>query len=116
MNLLVYLATLTVQGYAILSVTEFNIDGSKPRVAYASNKDFKKIVKYYSKMKAFDGKDDFSEKKLNKTLDTLSDIKDDYKAFKDEFWSNTDDVKKALNTAMDEISENLNDKDYDYDR
>ena len=47
LNLLVYLAGLTVQGYAILSVTEFNIDGSKPRVAYASNKDFKKIVKYY---------------------------------------------------------------------
>ena len=52
LNLLVYLATLTVQGYAILSVTEFNIDGSKPRVAYASSKDFKKIVKYYSKKKA----------------------------------------------------------------
>lgn len=52
LNLLVYLATLTVQGYAILSVTEFNIDGSKPRVAYASIKDFKKIVKYYSKKKA----------------------------------------------------------------
>ena len=52
LNLLVYLATLTVQGYAILSVTEFNIDGSKPRVAYASSKDFKKIVKYYFKQKA----------------------------------------------------------------
>lgn len=52
LNLLVYLATLTVQGYAILSVTEFNIDGSKPRVAYASNKDFKKIVKYYFGKKA----------------------------------------------------------------
>lgn len=36
LNLLVYLATLTVQGYAI----------------YASSKDFKKIVKYYSKKKA----------------------------------------------------------------
>ena len=48
----VYLATLTVQGYAILSVTEFNINGSKPRVAYATNKDFKKIVKYYSTKKA----------------------------------------------------------------
>ena len=47
LNLLVYLATLTVQGYA----TEFNIDGSKHRVAYASSKDFKKIVKYYSKKK-----------------------------------------------------------------
>ena len=52
LNLLVYLATLTVQGYAILSVTEFNIDGSKTRVAYASNKDFKKIVKYYLGKKA----------------------------------------------------------------
>lgn len=51
LNLLVYLAGLTVQGYAISSVTEFNSDGSKPRVAYA-NKDFKKIVKYYSKNKA----------------------------------------------------------------
>lgn len=47
LNLFAYLAELTVQRYAILSVTEFNIDGSKPRVAYASNKDFKKIVKYY---------------------------------------------------------------------
>ena len=52
LNLLVYLATLTVQGYPILSVTEFNIDGSKPRVAYTSSKDFKNIVKYYSKKKA----------------------------------------------------------------
>lgn len=52
LNLLVYLATLTVQGYAILSVTEFNSDGSKSRVAYASNKDFKKIVKYYFEKKA----------------------------------------------------------------
>ena len=52
LNLLVYLATLTVQGYSILSVTEFNINGSKPRVAYATNKDFKKIVKYYSTKKA----------------------------------------------------------------
>lgn len=52
LNLLVYLAGLTVQGYTISSVTEFNSDGSKPRVAYASNKDFKKIVKYYSKQKA----------------------------------------------------------------
>ena len=44
LNLLVYLATLTVQGYAILSVTEFNIDGRKPRVAYASNKDLRKLL------------------------------------------------------------------------
>lgn len=47
LNLLVYLAGLTAQGYAILSVTEFNVDGSKPRVVYANDKDFKKIVKYY---------------------------------------------------------------------
>nr|DAV43293.1 MAG TPA: hypothetical protein [Caudoviricetes sp.] len=46
LNLLTYLAELTVQGYAISSVTEFNIDGSKPKVAYARDKDFKKIVKY----------------------------------------------------------------------
>lgn len=79
--------------------------------------DTKKRIKHLNRAADFlDGKDDFSEKKLNKTLDTLSDIKDDYKAFKDEFWSNTDDVKKAINTAMDEISERLNDKDYDYDR
>lgn len=45
LNLLTYLAELTVQGYAILSVTEFNIDGSKPKVAYAWDKDLKKIVK-----------------------------------------------------------------------
>lgn len=52
LNLLVYLAGLTVQGYAISSVTEYNSDGSKPRVAYVSNKDFKKIVKYYLGKKA----------------------------------------------------------------
>ncbi len=51
LNLFVYLATLTVQGYTILSVTEVNSDGSKPRVAYANNKDFKKIVKYYFEKK-----------------------------------------------------------------
>lgn len=52
LNLLVYLAGLTVQGYAILSVTEFNSNGTRPKVAYASNKDFKKIVKYYFEKKA----------------------------------------------------------------
>ena len=51
MNLFAYLAELTVQGYAISSVTEFNPDGTKPKVAYANNKDFKKIVKYYSEGK-----------------------------------------------------------------
>ena len=52
LNLLVYLAGLTVQGYAISSVTEFNSNGTKPRVAYANDKDFKKIVKYYFEKKA----------------------------------------------------------------
>lgn len=33
LNLLVYLAELSVQGYAISSVTEFNSNGTKPRVA-----------------------------------------------------------------------------------
>ena len=46
LNLLLYLAKLTAQGYAISSVTEFNINGSKPKFAYARNKDFKKIIKY----------------------------------------------------------------------
>jgi hypothetical protein len=48
LNLFVYLANLTLQGYAILSVTGFNSDGSKPKFAYARDKDFKKIVKYLS--------------------------------------------------------------------
>lgn len=48
LNLLVCLAKLTLQGYVIFSVTEFNVDGSKPRVAYANSKDFKKILKYLS--------------------------------------------------------------------
>ena len=52
LNLMAKLAEMTVVGYVILSVTEFNIDGSKPRVAYASNKDFKKIVKYYQSIKS----------------------------------------------------------------
>lgn len=52
LNLLAKLAEMTVMGYAISSVTEFNIDGSKPKVAYANNKDFKKIVKYYLRVMA----------------------------------------------------------------
>lgn len=46
LNLLVYLAELSVQGYAIYS------NGTKPRVAYANDKNFKKIVKYYSTKEA----------------------------------------------------------------
>lgn len=52
LNLLAKLAEMTVMGYAISSVTEFNIDGSKPKVAYANNKDFKKIIKYYLRVMA----------------------------------------------------------------
>lgn len=47
LNLLVKLAELSTKGYAIASVTEFNIDGSKPKVAYTSDKNYKKLVKYY---------------------------------------------------------------------
>lgn len=47
LNLLVKLAELSTKGYAIASVTEFNIDGSKPKVAYVSDKNYKKLVKYY---------------------------------------------------------------------
>lgn len=51
LNLFVYLAELTVQGYIITSVTEFNLDGSKPKVSYANNKDFKKMVKFFENQK-----------------------------------------------------------------
>lgn len=51
LNLLVYLAGLTVQGYAISSVTEINSNGTKPEVDYNDN-DFKKIVKHYFSKKA----------------------------------------------------------------
>lgn len=50
LNLLAKLAELTLMGYAISSVTEFNTDGSKPKVTYANDKDFKKIVKYLQKV------------------------------------------------------------------
>ena len=64
-----------------------------------------------------DGKDDFSNKKLDKMFDILDGIKDDYKSFKEEFLVNTEgNIKKALNTAMDEISEILDDREYDYER
>lgn len=43
-NLLVYLAKLTLKGYAVSSVTEFNADGSKPKISYAKDRDFLKIL------------------------------------------------------------------------
>lgn len=64
-----------------------------------------------------DGKEDFSNKKLDKMFDILDDIKDDYKSFKEYLFVYTEgNIKKALNTAMDEISEALDDREYDYER
>lgn len=64
-----------------------------------------------------DGKEDFSDKKLDKMFDILDGIKEDYKSFKDEFFVKTEgNIKKALNTAMDKISEKLADREYDYGR
>ena len=56
---------------------------------------------------------DISTNKLNKTLNHLEDIKEDYKSFKDEFFVQTKHIKKALKIAMDRISEELKDRDYD---
>lgn len=64
-----------------------------------------------------EGKEDFSNKKLDKMFDILDDIKDDYKSFKEYLLVYTEgNIKKALNTAMDEISEALDDREYDYER
>lgn len=64
-----------------------------------------------------EGKEDFSNKKLDKMFDILDDIKDDYKSFKECLLVYTEgNIKKALNTAMDEISEALDDREYDYER
>ena len=56
---------------------------------------------------------DISTNKLNKTLNYLEDIKEDYKSFKDEFFVQTKHIKKALNTAMDRISETLKNRDFE---
>ena len=64
-----------------------------------------------------DGKEDFSNKKLDNMFDILDGIKYDYKAFKEDFFVYTEgNIKKALNTAMDEIAEILYDREYDYER
>ena len=64
-----------------------------------------------------EGKEDFSNKKLDKMFDILDDIKDDYKSFKEYLLVYTEgNIKKALNTAMDEISEALDEREYDYER
>lgn len=64
-----------------------------------------------------DGKEDFSNKKLDKMFDILEGIKYDYKSFKEDLFVDTEgNIKKALNTAMDEISEILYAREYDYER
>lgn len=35
----------------ILSVNELKIDGSKPKVSYKNDKDFKKIIRYFQEIK-----------------------------------------------------------------
>lgn len=64
-----------------------------------------------------DGKEDFSNKKLDKMFDILDGIKYDYKSFKEDLLVGTEgNIKKALNTAMDEIAEILYAREYDYER
>lgn len=78
----------------------------------------KKRIKALNRAADFlDGEDNFSDKELDKIFDILDDIKEDYKSFKDEFFVNTEgNIKQALNTAIDKISEILDDRDYNYDR
>lgn len=51
LELFMYIAELVSKGYAIQSVTEYNSDGTKPKIAYANDKDFKKILKRKMKNK-----------------------------------------------------------------
>lgn len=75
--------------------------------------DTDKRIKALNRAADFLDEADISTNKLNKTLNYLEDIIGDYKSFKDEFFVQTRHIKKALNTAMDEISEKLKDRDYD---
>lgn len=75
--------------------------------------DTEKRIKALNRAADFLDRADISTNKLNKTLNYLEDIKEDYKLFKDEFFVQTRHIKKALNTAMDTISEELIDRDYD---
>jgi hypothetical protein len=75
--------------------------------------DTEKRIKALNRAADFLDRADISTNKLNKTLNYLEDIKEDYKLFKDEFFVQTRHIKKALNTAMDAISEELIDRDYD---
>ena len=50
-------------------------------------------------------------------FDILDGIKYDYKSFKEDLFVDTEgNIKKALNTAMDEIAEILYAREYDYER
>lgn len=75
--------------------------------------DTEKRIKALNRASDFLDGADISTNKLYKTLNYLEDIKEDYKSFKDEFFVQTRHIKKALNTAMDAISEELIDRDYD---
>ena len=75
--------------------------------------DTEKRIKALNRAADFLDRADISTNKLNKTLNYLEDIKEDYKLFKDEFFVQTKHIKKALNTAMDRIFEELKDRDYD---
>lgn len=75
--------------------------------------DTNKRIKALNRAAAFLNWADISTNKLYKTLNYLEDIKEDYKSFKDEFFVQTRHIKKALNTAMDAISEELIARDYD---
>lgn len=46
LELFMYIADLVAKGYSIQSVTEYNSDGTKPQIAYANDRDFKKILKW----------------------------------------------------------------------
>lgn len=67
LNLLVYLARLSASGCCLSGVTEFNVDGSRPKVAFLTDKDFKKILKYFMSRSGEEqelNKDECSGKKI----------------------------------------------------
>ncbi len=75
--------------------------------------DTEKRIKALNRAADFLEGDSVSTNKLNKTLDYLEGIKEDYKFFKNEIFALQKHVKKAINTAMGEISEELKNRDYD---
>lgn len=75
--------------------------------------DTAKRIKALNRAADFLEGDSVSTNKLNKTLDYLEGIKEDYKFFKNEIFALQKPVKKAINTAMGEILEELKNRDYD---